>query len=36
MGGDQDDILNGGPGWDTGTGWGGHDRYVSVERIGHR
>lgn len=36
FGSEQDDVLNGGPGWDRGTGWGGHDRYVSVERIRHR
>lgn len=33
FGSDQDDIINGGPGRDTGSGWAGHDRLVSVERI---
>ena len=33
LGSDQDDVLNGGPGHDQGSGWGGQDRYVSVERI---
>lgn len=32
-GSDQDDVLNGGPGFDSGTGWGGDDRIVSLERI---
>lgn len=32
-GSDQDDVLNGGPGFDRGTGWGGHDRIRSIERI---
>jgi len=32
-GSDQDDVLNGGPGRDSGTGWGGHDRIRSIERI---
>jgi Ca2+-binding RTX toxin-like protein len=33
FGSDADDVLNGGPGFDRGTGWGGHDRIVSVERV---
>jgi len=36
IGSDDDDVLDGGDGWDHGTGWGGRDRYVSVERITHR
>jgi Ca2+-binding RTX toxin-like protein len=31
-GSDRDDLLDGGAGRDLGIGWGGHDRYVSVER----
>lgn len=32
-GSDRDDLLNGGPGRDRGSGWAGHDRIVSVERL---
>ncbi|MDN4160231.1 calcium-binding protein [Nocardioides abyssi] len=35
FGSDADDVLDGGPGRDTGTGWGGRDRIISIEkRIG--
>lgn len=36
FGSDQDDLLDGGTGDDHGSGWGGQDRYVSVERIRDR
>ena len=32
-GSDRDDLLDGGPGRDRGSGWAGHDRIVSVERL---
>lgn len=33
FGSDRDDVINGGAGRDVGSGWAGHDRVVSVERI---